>query len=138
MASYNKAIVVGNLTRDPELRYTPGGSAVCDFGVAVNEKYTDKQGQKVETVHFFDIVAWAKTAELVSQYCKKGSLVLVDGKLTQERWDDKNTGKKMSKVKIVAERIQFLNSRAGGGQTDGGQAPEPMVVPDQSQEDVPF
>jgi single-strand DNA-binding protein len=108
--------------------------------VAVNEKYTDKQGQKVETVHFFDIVAWAKTAELVSQYCKKGSLVLVDGKLTQERWDDKNTGKKMSKVKIVAERIQFLNSRQGGGQQDGGQGQGeqvPTVVPDTG-EDIPF
>jgi single-strand DNA-binding protein len=113
---------------------------VCDFGVAVNEKYTDKQGQKVETVHFFDIVAWAKTAELVSQYCKKGSLVLVDGKLSQERWDDKNTGKKMSKVKIVAERIQFLNSRPAGqdgGQVQG-QGQEPLVMPDQQQEDIPF
>ena len=140
MASYNKVIVVGNMTRDPELRYTPGGAAVCDIGIAVNEKYTDKSGQKVENVHFFDITAWAKTAELVSQYCRKGSSILVEGKLSQERWDDKTTGKKMSKVKIVAERVQFLNSKGqgqGGQDNGGGQgAPEPLVTPDT--EDIPF
>lgn len=141
MASYNKTILVGNLTRDPELRYTPGGAAVCEFSVAVNERYTDKAGQKVENVHFFDIVAWAKTAELVSQYCKKGNPVLVDGKLSQERWDDKNTGQKRSRVKVVAERIQFLGSKNAGGQegaavgAGGGQ--EPLVTPDQDPE-VPF
>lgn len=140
MASYNKVIVVGNMTRDPELRYTPGGSAVCDIGIAVNEKYTDKSGQRVENVHFFDITAWAKTAELVSQYCKKGSSILVEGKLSQDRWDDKTSGKKMSKVKIVAERVQFLGSKNGqqGGQDQGqGQgSPEPLVAPDT--EDIPF
>lgn len=140
MASYNKVIVVGNMTRDPELRYTPGGAAVCDIGIAVNEKYTDKSGQRVENVHFFDITAWAKTAELVSQYCKKGSSILVEGKLSQDRWDDKTSGKKMSKVKIVAERVQFLGSKNGqqGGQDQGqGQgSPEPLVAPDT--EDIPF
>jgi len=136
MASFNKTIVMGNLTRDPELRYTPSGAAVCDIGIAVNEKYTDKGGQKVENVHFFDITAWSRTAELVAQFCKKGSLILVEGKLTQDRWDDKQTGKKMSKVKIVAERVQFLNTRGGGGSQDGNQSQEPLVTPDT--EDVPF
>lgn len=143
MASFNKTILVGNLTRDPELRYTPQGSAVADIGIAVNEAYTNRQtNQRVENVHFFDVTAWGKTAELVSQYCKKGSSILVEGKLTQDRWEDKQSGKKMSKVKIVAERVQFLGSKNGHAQDQGGggggqQAPEPLVTPDVG-EDIPF
>lgn len=138
MASYNKVILVGNLTRDPELRYTPQGSAVCEFGIAVNEKYTGQDGQKVEKVHFFDIVAWQKTAELVTKYCKKGTPLLVDGKLIQDRWQDQQSGQNRSKVKITAERIQFLGQRPNGQAAPApaaapagqGQVEEPYVAPD--------
>jgi len=136
MASYNKAIVMGNLTRDPELKYTPQGRAVCEFGLAVNEKYKGGDGQMVENVHFFDIVVWAKTAETVSQYCKKGSSVLVDGKLTQDRWESQD-GKKMSKVRIVGERVQFVSTRNGQGGGGGHGSQEPLVTPDVG-EDIPF
>lgn len=139
MASYNKVILMGNLTRDPELKYTPQGSAVCEFGVAVNEKYKGRDGQMVENVHFFDVTVWAKTAELVSQYCRKGSSVLVDGKLQQDRWESQD-GKKMSKVRVTGERIQFVNTRQGNGQGGQGQGQgggEPLVTPDAG-EDIPF
>lgn len=145
MASYNKVILVGNLTRDPELRYTPQAVAVCEFGIAINEKYTSGNGQKVEKVHFFDIVAWKRTAELVSQYCKKGTPILVDGKLTQDRWQDQQSGQNRSKVKITAERIQFLGQRPNGQAAPApagapaaqrqSQEQEPLVVTDP---DLPF
>lgn len=132
MASYAKTIIVGNITRDPELKYTPAGQAVAEFGIAVNERYT-KNGEKVEKVHFFDVVAWAKTAELVSQFCKKGSSVLVDGKLTQERWEDQQQQKR-SKVKVVAERVIFLDKKPTDGESAAAAAPADAGVG----EDVPF
>jgi single-strand DNA-binding protein len=111
MASYNRVIVVGNLTRDPELSYLPSGQAVCKFGLACNERYNDKSGQKVEKVHFFDVTAWAKTAELVAKYLTKGKPALIEGKLSQDRWQDKDTQANRSKVYIVAERVQFLGGK---------------------------
>jgi single-strand DNA-binding protein len=131
MANYNRTIIMGNLTRDPELTYTPSGQPVCKFGMAVNERWTGKDGQKVEKVHFFDITAWAKTAELVSQYLKKGSSALVEGKLAQDRWEDQNTQQKRSKVYIVAERVQFV-----GGKPEGQEAAAPADAG--VGEDVPF
>lgn len=128
MASYAKAIIVGNLTRDPELTYTPSGKGVCKFGMACNEKYTDASGQKVEKVHFFDITAWGKTGELAAQYLKKGSAALVDGKLSQDRWDDKETGAKRSKVFINAERVVFLGSKPAEGDSTGAAAGAPEAA----------
>lgn len=100
----NTVIIAGNLTRDPEVKYTPSGKAVCNSSIAVNEKSKDR-----ESTHFIEVVFWGKTAELIGQYCKKGSKILVDGRLNQESYEDKETGKKISKIKVVCETMQFLS-----------------------------
>lgn len=136
MATFNAVHLMGNLTRDPELRYTPQGTAICEFGLAINRKWKSGTGELKEEVAFFDIVAWAKTAEICAEYLKKGRSVFVAGRLTQERWEDKNTQKKMSRVKIVAENVQFIGPKdqaaAGGRPAQGEQ------VPAGSEEDIPF
>lgn len=114
MPSFCHVTVVGNLTRDPELRYTPGGAAVCDLSVAVNRTYTNRQtNQKVEEVSFIDCTAWGRTAEVAAEYLKKGRPVLFAGYLKQDRWESPE-GKKMSKVKVIVETMQFLGSKDGG------------------------
>lgn len=138
MASYNRVIVMGNLTRDPELQYTTGGQAVCKFSIACNEKYTDKSGQKVEKVHFFDVTTWAKTAELVSKYLVKGRSALVEGKLAQDRWDDKDTQAKRSKVYIIGERVQFIGGAPGAAGAEGAPAEAAAADAAVGQEDIPF
>lgn len=113
----NQVVLMGRLTRDPELRYTPQGSAVCTMSIAVNNKYQNKaSGQQVEEVWFFDIDTWGRTAEVAAEYLKKGRQVVVSGKLKQERWESQD-GKKMSRVKIVADHVEFTDSgeRQGGG-----------------------
>lgn len=116
----NKAIIAGNLTRDPELRQTPSGQAVCSFGVATNRFYTDSAGQKQKQAEFHNIVAWGRQAEVVNQYLKKGSLVLVEGRLQTRSWQDQQ-GNKHWKTEIVAERIQLGPRSVGGG---GAMPPE--------------
>jgi len=118
MASLNRVILVGNLTRDPELRFTPSGSPVAGFGLAVNRTYTNKQGEKVENVDFFNIVVWAKLAELCTEYLKKGRPVALEGRLQSRSWETED-GQKRSVVEVVAENVQFL----GGGQGRGDQRP---------------
>jgi single-strand DNA-binding protein len=108
MASYNKVIIAGNLTRDPETRVTPKGTAICQFGLAVNRKWKNDGGEMQEEVTFIDCEAWGKTAELVGKYLKKGRGALVDGRLKLDQWEDKNTKEKRSKLKVVAEAVQFL------------------------------
>jgi single-strand DNA-binding protein len=108
MASFNKVMLMGNLTRDPELRYTPSGSAVCDFSIAINRKYS-AAGQEREEVCFVDIVVWAKQAESCGKYLKKGSSVFVEGRLRNDNWEDKD-GRKRTRLRITAERVQFLSS----------------------------
>jgi single-strand DNA-binding protein len=152
MASFNKVILLGNLTRDPELRYTPQGSAVCEFALALNYVYTNKQtGQKVEEVSFIDIVAWGKTGEICAEYLKKGRQVMIEGRLKQDRWEAQD-GKKMSKVRVTAENVQFVGSRPageGGGGGGGGGGPKGAGAapsgggPDDgpapgAEEDIPF
>jgi len=149
MASFNKVILLGNLTRDPELRYTPQGSAVCEFALALNYVYTNKQtGQKVEEVSFIDIVAWGKTGEICAEYLKKGRQVMIEGRLKQDRWEAQD-GKKMSKVRVTAENVQFVGSRpegggggGGGGAKGGGAAPAgggpDDGPPPGAEEDIPF
>lgn len=120
MASLNKVILIGNLTRDPEVRYTPRGAAVCDVSIAVNRKWRDEQsGEAKEEVTFVDIVVWGKQAESVGQYLRKGSSACFEGRLQQESWEDKQTGQKRSKIKVVADGVQFLGSpnREGGQQS---------------------
>ena len=124
MASFNKVILVGNLTRDPELRYTPKGTAIAKIGVAVNRVWTNEAGEKKEEVTFVDVDVFGRTAENVGQYMRKGRPLLVEGRLRLDQWDDKQTGQKRSRLGVVAETVQFLGSPNGG---EGGApaAPRP-------------
>ena len=113
MASLNRVILIGNLTRDPELRRTPSGSPVASFGLAVNRTYTNKQGERVENVDYFNIVVWAKLAELCTEYVRKGSPVAIEGRLQSRSWETED-GQKRSTVEVVAENVQFLGRPSGG------------------------
>lgn len=119
-ASFNKVILVGNLTRDPEVRYTPKGSAVCDLGLAVNRQYSLEGGEKREEVTFVDVVLWARLAEIAGEYLKKGRPVLIEGRLQLDSWDDKQSGQKRSKLRVIGETMQLLGGRQGGGEGDEG------------------
>src|SRR6188768_3221639 len=117
MASFNRVILVGNLTRDPELRYIPSGTAVSDIGLAVNDRV--KRGdQWVDEVSFVDITLWGRTAEIANEYLSKGSPVLIEGRLRQDRWE--KDGQKHSKLKVTCDRMQMLGARDGGGGGGGG------------------
>lgn len=118
MASLNKVMLIGNLTRDPELRYTPKGMAVTEITLAVNRNYT-VDGDKREEVAFIDVTFWAKSAEVIAQYCKKGRPLYVEGRLRLDSWDDKETGKKRSRLTVTGEEFQFLGSRDGAGAGGG-------------------
>ena len=152
MANFNKVILAGNLTRDPELRYTPNGKAIAKFGMAINRNWTTDTGEKKEEVTFVDIDAFGRQAEVISQYLKKGRPVLIEGRLKLDQWDDKQTGQKRSRLGVVLESFSFLDS---GGRGDGGSpdaprssrpAPAPVAAPagggDDSNppadDDVPF
>ncbi|MEY3459684.1 MAG: Single-stranded DNA-binding protein [Planctomycetota bacterium] len=116
MAAFNKVILLGNLTRDPEVRYTTGGTAVCDITLAINHTYTDKRSnERKEDVSFIDVTLWGRTAEIAGEYLAKGRPVLVEGRLQQDKWDDKETGQKRSKLKVVADSMQLLGGRGEGG-----------------------
>ncbi len=123
MATLNKVFLMGNLTRDPELRYTPSGSAVTDLPLAVNRSWTGKDGERKEEVMFVDITVWDRQAETCCQCLKKGRAIHVEGSLKMESWDDKTTGEKRSKLKVLADRVQFLDRREdgpGGPSSSGG------------------
>lgn len=122
MASYNRVILMGNLTRDPEVRYTPNGTAVTDIGLAVNRTWFDKQtNQRQEDVTFLDVTLWARTAEVAGEYLSKGKPVLIEGRLKMDSWDDRETGQKRYKLKIIGEQMTMLPSGgAGGPRSDGG------------------
>lgn len=119
MASFNRVVLVGNLTRDPELRYIPSGTAVSEITLAVNER-VKKNDQWVEEVNFIDITLWARTAEVANEYLSKGSSVLIEGRLKLDRWE--KDGQKHSKLRVVGEKMQMLGSRGegGGGAPRGG------------------
>ena len=129
MASFNKVILVGNLTRDPELRYTPKGMAIAKIGLAVNRNWTNEAGEKKEAVTFVDVDIFGRTAENVAQYMKKGRHILIEGRLRLDQWDDKQTGQKRSKLGVVAETVQFLGSPGGGGGDGGEPAPRRPAAP---------
>lgn len=130
MASLNKALLIGNLTRDPEVRYTPKGTAVCDLSIAVNRKWRDDSGNAQEEVTYVDITVWGKTAENCGQYLKKGSSAFFEGRLQLETWDDKTTGQKRSRIKVIAEVVQFLSSpNREGGQQERSTRPAPAQQP---------
>jgi single-strand DNA-binding protein len=120
MASFNKVILLGNLTRDPEVRYTPKGTAVTELGMAVNRVYTAENGEKREETTFVDVTLWGRTAEIAGEYLKKGRPVFIEGRLQLDTWDDKQSGQKRSKLKVVGEGLQLIGSRPGGGGGGGG------------------
>jgi single-strand DNA-binding protein len=151
MASFNKVILLGNLTRDPEVRYTPKGSAVADLGIAVNRQYTLENGEKREEVTFVDVTFWGRTAEVAGEYLKKGRSVFVEGRLQLDTWDDKQSGQKRSKLKVIGETMQMLGSPRSGGAANGGDegdragragkpsAPPKAAAPAEADEDeIPF
>src|SRR5260370_10669142 len=112
MASLNEVLLIGNLSRDPELRYTPKGTVVADIGVAVNRAYSGEDGQKREEVTVVDVTLWGRHAEVAQQYLAKGRPVLIEGRLQLDSWDDKQTGQKRSRLRVVAENLQMLGNRA--------------------------
>jgi len=157
MANLNKVMLMGNLTRDPEVRYTPKGTAVAELGLAINRVYSAENGEKREETTFVDVTLWGRTAEIAGEYLKKGRPVFIEGRLQLDSWDDKQTGQKRSKLKVVGEGMQLLGSRggegggsSGGGEHTGGGAPQsrpsapskpkPPVDPDlePEEDDIPF
>ena len=141
--SFNKVFLMGNLTRDIELKHTPSDQSVATIGLAVNRRYTTKEGEKREETTFVDCEAWGRTAEIMSQYLSKGRGVFIEGRLKLDQWEDRETGKNRSKLKVVIDNFQFVDSKGGGG---GQPAPAGAGVaqgsgPDHApvdEEDIPF
>ena len=136
MASFNKVILLGNLTRDPQVKYTPGGTAVAEVGLAVNRYWFDKQSNsRREETTFVDVTLWGRDAEVAGEYLAKGRPVLIEGRLQLDSWDDKQTGQKRSKLRVVGEKLQLLGQRDDGsgrsqgrsnGQSGSFDGPPPM------------
>ena len=142
MASFNRVILVGNLTRDPQVKYTPGGTPVAEIGLAVNRQWFDKQtNSRKEEVTFVDVTLWGRTAEVADEYCTKGGQVLIEGRLQTDSWEDKESGQKRTKLKVVCENLTMLGTRGGSrddqrpANTNYGEEPQ---VPPVTDEDVPF
>ena len=133
MANLNKVFLIGNLTRDPELRYIPSGTAVASFGLATNRIYTTQDGERKEEVCFVDIVAWSKTAENCANYLSKGSALFVEGRLQYDSWETED-GQKRNKLRVVADRVQFLGGRRAEGET----GPAPRMNEVEADDDIPF
>jgi single-strand DNA-binding protein len=140
MANLNRILLIGNLTRDPELRVTPKGTAICSFGLAVSRSYKDDAGQTKEEVTFVDIEAWGKAGENIAKYCTKGKPLFVEGRLKLEQWEDKATQQKRSKLKVVLENFQFLGGRddasAPAAEAQGGRYYD-RAGPDGHPEEIP-
>ncbi len=137
MANLNKVMLIGNLTRDPELRYTPKGTAVADIGLAINRVWTNEQNVRQEETVFVEVTLWGRQAELAQQYLGKGRMAYIEGRLQMDTWDDKETGKKRSKLKVIGEALQFLpdgkggNGGGGGGHSGPPQQSSPRPAPQQ-------
>ena len=141
--SFNKVFLMGNITRDIELKHTPSDQSVATIGLAVNRRYSTKEGEKREETTFVDCEAWGRTAEVMSQYLSKGRAVFIEGRLKLDQWEDRESGKNRSKLKVVIENFQFVDSKGGGG----GERPAPAGAvaqgggPDHSpvdEGDIPF
>ena len=124
MASVNKVMLLGNVTRDLEIRYTPKGTAVTDLGLAVNRIRNSESGERIEETTFVDVTLWGRQAEIAGQYLSKGRPVFIEGRLQLDTWDDKASGQKRSKLRVVGENMQLLPSGGGGGGSGGGQGSE--------------
>ncbi|MBM4048738.1 MAG: single-stranded DNA-binding protein [Planctomycetes bacterium] len=151
MANFNKVFLMGNLTRDPELRYTPSGLAVTQFGLAINRRYTSKEGEQKEDVCFVEIEAFGRQAEVLSEYMSKGSPLFVEGRLRYSSWQDKQ-GQKRTKLSVVADGFQFLGGKRGAPTGEAPEAkeaqdeppppeeppPPPPPPPDVKKDNIPF
>lgn len=126
MASLNKVLLMGNLTRDPELKYTQGGTAICKLGLAVNRRYQTSQGEDREETCFVDIDVFGRQAELCDRYLRKGAPAFVEGRLRLDQWEDRNTGQNRSKLKINAQRVQFLGAPSQGATFEDSEHPQPQ------------
>lgn len=126
MASYNRVIVMGNLTRDPEVRQLPSGMTVAEIGLAVNDRYKNAKGEMVDEATFVDVTLWGRTAEIAGEYLSKGSPALIEGRLKLDTWE--SDGQKRSKLKVVADKLQLLGSKGDGG-IGGGEAPRQQQAP---------
>jgi single-strand DNA-binding protein len=129
MANFNKVILAGNLTRDPELRYTPKGTAIARLGLAINRSWRTETGETREETTFVDIDAFGKQAEVIGQYFKKGRPILIEGRLKYDTWEDKQSGQKRSKLSVVLEGFQFMDSQRGGGDGPSPSAPSQPSQP---------
>ena len=141
MASFNKVILIGNLTRDIELKYLPKGTAVCNLSLAVNRRWKTESGEEKEDVYFAECKAFGKQAETIAQYVKKGHPLMVEGRLTREEWDDKKTGEKRSTTRIMIETFQFLKGRDEGAASAPRRETAPTATapkPDLDADDLPF
>jgi single-strand DNA-binding protein len=160
MPSLNKVLLMGNLTRDPELRVTPKGTSICQFSLAINRQFKMESGETREEVIYVDVEAWGKQGETIAKYVTKGRPLYVEGRLRLDQWEDKNTKEKRSRMKVVLEQFQFLGDGrggggaggqgGGGGDEPGGGSPErhsppprsggakPAAAPENLDEDVPF
>jgi single-strand DNA-binding protein len=154
MANFNRVILAGNLTRDPELRYTPKGTAIASFGLAINRKWKSETGESKEEVTFVDVEVWDRQAEIIAQYFKKGRPILVEGRLKYDQWEDKNTHQKQSKLKVRLESFSFIDTKGpdGGVPSEApracpaaapaaaAEAPPPAeaAAAEPEQDDVPF
>ena len=140
MPSLNKAMIIGHLGQDPELRYTPAGKAVANFSIATSENWTDKDGEKHQNTEWHNIVIWGRMAENAKEYLSKGSPVYIEGALKTSSWEDKESGQKRYKTEIVAQRMQFLGSRSSQSEAPRDDSPPAdMKTPDDyDPEDVPF
>jgi len=127
--NYNKVLVAGRLTRDPEIKYTPKGTALATISLAVNRNWTNEAGEKKEEVTFVDVEVWGKQAEAIGQYLAKGSPLFIEGRLKLDQWDDKESGQKRSKLKVVCEGFQFISTKGGGGAESQESAPRAAARP---------
>ena len=138
-ANFNKVYLMGNLTRDPDMRVTPKGTAICQFGLAVNREWKDESGQKREEVCFVDVEAWGRQGETISKYCGKGRPLFVEGRLKLDQWEDKTSGQKRTKLKVVLEGFQFIGGREDSTASAAPQSDAPAALkPETASEDVPF
>ncbi|MDF1851224.1 MAG: single-stranded DNA-binding protein [Verrucomicrobiales bacterium] len=136
MPNLNKVMLIGNLTRDPEVRYTPKGTAVTDIGMAINRNYTLDDGERREETTFVDVTFWGRQAEVIGEYMKKGRPMYIEGRLQLDQWEDKASGQQRSRLKVIGDNFQFLGGRddqGGGGQRGGGGQPYQQQAAPQQQ-----
>ncbi len=157
MANLNKVQLIGNVTRDPEIKYTPKGTAVLDLGLAINRFYNSDQGEKKEETTYVDVTLWGRQAEIAAEYCKKGRSIYIEGRLQLDSWEDKTSGQKRTRLRVVGENLQLLGPRSGaatGSQEESASFPIPSkdfkesrsqksshstpLEPSDEEDDIPF